>query len=212
MSNTEVIERLRQGLDIAASPDWDDEPLVDFFNEAYLSWLQARAASAEGDERARQELLPLTRRHEAGSVDTLAMTTLKVYRILGVWGKWPFKDSKGTITVRERPLEFLGSDRYAMALGNPDAEPTDQFPAYRMLSTTAGAAQLEVLSRTTPQTLTLSYLKEPVLLSVNASPILEISDAVILQILPGAIARAAAAAESQFRYQTAAAQTAAATV
>jgi hypothetical protein len=149
-TNRELIEAVRDRLDMTATPYFDDVLIADALNNSYDRWLTQAAKEAEGAERDRRELAPLiveaTLTLKENKADLTALTP-REFRILSV--SMTFSDCN-----KNRPAKPLSFDAWRLAERDPWNAPDEYEPAYL-----DGADTLQLLP--IPRSATVVYLARP---------------------------------------------------
>lgn len=127
LSYGQLIDEVRQALDVSATPYFSDEQIASALNQAYSDWLTEVADRAETDERIRRELGGLvsptvTANLADGKLDLNGLAS-RPYRLLSIMPVYA-----GCNGVRPaRPLSF---DAWKTAELDPWNAPTQTEPAY----------------------------------------------------------------------------------
>lgn len=139
------------------------------YEDARLVWLRLKAKDFEVTEMVRKDLRPFIREQKFASTREVQLTdNLKIFRITALLGDFTFECS-GKRTVRTLPIKPRQIDAVGASLTDAWNVPDDTEPIYfeRWLN---GGNILEILSTSTPENVTLHWIKEPDRYNLDSDP------------------------------------------
>ncbi len=162
LTNIQVYDYVMLKLDKHQAPTYDEQEISDFFNEAYLEWLDDNVKVGEVSDRNVSLLDRLVRKKDYGSTKALRLSTVTpepVFRIWAVFSNLNF-ECRGITEIYTRPVIPKTWDRVGVGLSNPFETPTDWDPMYTKHSE-GGDAIITILSDNVPVESEIVYVKTP---------------------------------------------------
>lgn len=161
LSNVELYKYAQVKYDKYASPHMTRRAFQWMYSEARKEWLKAKYKDYEVVESVRADLRPFNRDQDFANTKKINLSAIgsnKVEFITAVWGDFEFQ-CNGKNTIYTSAIKPVSIDQAAELMRDPFNQPDDEFPIY--LDRNDGQPYIEILSTTTPQVVTVHYIKKP---------------------------------------------------
>lgn len=161
LTNLELYKYAQEKYDKYNSPHIRHRAFQWMYSEARKEWLRQKLKDYETVEQVRMDLLPFNREKDFLNTKRINLNQVapdKIEQRTGVWADFEF-ECNGEVKIYTFPVQPLTKDVAAVLMTDPFNQPSDEFPYY--LDKNDGQPYLEILSTTTPQVVTLSYIKAP---------------------------------------------------
>lgn len=170
LTNIQVYEYIIEKLDLSGSPYFTESQTDVFLNECLYEWLNKKCKNAELNEKLRSDLGSITSKKTIiPSSKVIKFSDIEnPFYILGALGTYSFS-CRGVSTSRERYISPVLIDEYAKSIDNADLLNDDYFPGYLRYSDQSGQV-LEIVSKNKPSSLTVFFIKEPILFDCAGKP------------------------------------------
>ena len=169
LTNQQVYDYIMLKLDKHATAYFPEEWVSQFFNEAYVEWINLAAKEFEKSSKRRADLVNLVKRATIPNTKIIsyAAITPAPYLILRVEADYNFV-CKGVTTPRRRKVKPIPIDaaRYG---DDPYNASTEHFPAYEEFSGGTGK-EIHILTPSTPILTEVMYIKNPDAMDMVGSP------------------------------------------
>lgn len=171
MTFQELHNEMDLALDRVQSPYFDSIEKDTFLNQALDDFMSKYAPMNQRSQEFRDYLGGLTRVKRLSNTREVLMTDLERYRrLLGMTADFNYFCKKsGVKTERTVPVAPSNEDKIGVDLMSPFQLPTDQFPFYREL-VDFNVRKWEVLSRSQPLRIEVSYLANPSRIDGTSDP------------------------------------------
>ena len=155
---------------MSGSPYFTEGQTDIFLNECLYEWMNKKCKNSELNEKLRSDLGDLTKKKTfVPSSKIVKFSDIEnPFYILGAFGTYGFS-CNGVSTPRERYISPIQIDEHAKSIDNPDLLSDDYFPGYIRYSDNSGQV-LEIISKNKPTSLTVFFIKEPILFDSENKP------------------------------------------
>lgn len=160
-TNLQIYEEWQVHADVVNNPYRTPPDFQTLYQNMRLKWFKLKAKDFEVSETVRADLRPFIREKDFGNVSEVFLKKdgIKIEYITAVHGDWKFQ-CNGKNTVRQLPIAPKAIDVVNAIMNDPFQQPVDTDPMYVEQNGATGI-YLKILSTTTPDRVTVHYLKEP---------------------------------------------------
>lgn len=170
LSNYRLYEVIMQELDKHQTVYYEAYQVSDFFNDAYMEWLNAMVKNLEADASSDIKLLPLVRTASVAnsSIVNLSQLSPKFYHSKAVFADFDFV-CRGVSKTWTRGVNAISYNNLQSVLDDANKSPTNHFPLY-LLTSEYGYGAIKILSSTTPKMVTVNYIQSPSRVDMENNP------------------------------------------